>query len=1115
MSLECRLTNSLADLDPARLNWSSPESGLDYAIRAVGHSIGDQDEIFTDDSRARFYWANGPSPSQILQDVPVIAEVPINRVEQKTYSPHGVAGHLAPDAFSTPPLDPSTGLERATHVIMVVDPLNEVHEVNEENNASAVAVTDIALLSAQQSGDGITFRYQAVGDIVNLEGTHKARFALYQSEDDKFDSTDSPVAEQWLTIESNSTGTGQFTLNATPVGSHLLIVADPWDQTFPRGEINEIDDTANNVIQVPAVPQPTDNATIAGIAQWRDRDNQKHPVPFAHVEIIKSITAGDPSFLAEGPDLQLMSWGDGSGMPTSGKNLVIAGIDNDGLLHIRTFDAAGVRTDIFETRDSGGALDLKSTDASGAVLSDEPESSLPTAESSAITTLKQQLPDLLPPHALSSAERDEVLIEVSSSIDHTLAETTTDIEGNYAAGFDFNAADKPNVFVRVFARSDAANISPDGGDIAYYMDSGIIKGVTGGLTNLDTVARNNTEARYTAFSVLSAMTLASTYASDLIIPLATMPAQVDVRFSLVETDTFYTKGTRIIHVMEQDRWDWDVVAHEYGHYVANSVGFGTEPAGSDKHPPGANLSIKYGKLQGTELAFGEGWADFFAIEASLNLGGTPYAKGVPGVGNSIYEDTEDRSESTDAATTIGKGEDNEDSVMDSLYHLAQGDRGILVDAKTMFIEFISSGVQTMGDAWNAIASPSPNADRERVARILGDQKIAPVETAPNENAELKTSDPPTFKWDKNGGGPSYNLNDFKVAFYTSDMKTKVFESKDLGDTNNYTPDPRDWATILNGHSSVKWVVEGKNTASPETPDGALGWYWSAARTITGITTPAFDSLVSPTIVYGTASIHLSGHLASGTRIPTGVVAIHLGGVSVSAPIEPSTGNFSATFPTAALVASSSPYAIAYTYPASADFNQASGTSNLTINKADPMIIWANPADIIYGTPLGAAQLDASASVPGVFIYTPASGTPLAPGRMQILSAMFTPADTANFNSVTATIPITVTATPRVQGRVALVRVLYGELLGRNPEPRGLQYWVKQLGGGATPSQVTLAIHGSREHRGLSRAHRSTGISAAKALRAALRAERLAVRNAAQHARSARNEARFSMESVRI
>ena len=36
-----------------------------------------------------------------------------------------------------------------------------------------------------------------------------------------------------------------------------------------------------------------------------------------------------------------MSWGDGSGVPTSGKRLVIVGTDNKRCLHIRIFNAVG------------------------------------------------------------------------------------------------------------------------------------------------------------------------------------------------------------------------------------------------------------------------------------------------------------------------------------------------------------------------------------------------------------------------------------------------------------------------------------------------------------------------------------------------------------------------------------------------------------------------------------------------------------------------------------------------------------------------------------------------------------------------------------------------------
>ena len=58
------------------------------------------------------------------------------------------------------------------------------------------------------------------------------------------------------------------------------------------------------------------------------------------------------------------------------------------------------------------------------------------------------------------------------------------------------------------------------------------------------------------------------------------------------------------------------------------------------------------------------------------------------------------------------------------------------------------------------------------------------------------------------------------------------------------------------------------------------------------------------------------------------------------------------------------------------------TKSATINvlKATPTITWGNSADIIYGTALSSTQLNASASVPGTFFYTPNNGTMLSAGQ---------------------------------------------------------------------------------------------------------------------------------------
>jgi hypothetical protein len=72
----------------------------------------------------------------------------------------------------------------------------------------------------------------------------------------------------------------------------------------------------------------------------------------------------------------------------------------------------------------------------------------------------------------------------------------------------------------------------------------------------------------------------------------------------------------------------------------------------------------------------------------------------------------------------------------------------------------------------------------------------------------------------------------------------------------------------------------------------------------------------------------------------------------------------------------------------------------------PVITWPAPAAITYGTALSGAQLNATSSVAGTFVYTPASGTVLAVGT-QTLSVTFTPTDTTDYTTATKTVSLVV------------------------------------------------------------------------------------------------------------
>jgi sugar lactone lactonase YvrE len=77
-----------------------------------------------------------------------------------------------------------------------------------------------------------------------------------------------------------------------------------------------------------------------------------------------------------------------------------------------------------------------------------------------------------------------------------------------------------------------------------------------------------------------------------------------------------------------------------------------------------------------------------------------------------------------------------------------------------------------------------------------------------------------------------------------------------------------------------------------------------------------------------------------------------------------------------------------------------------INQSAPAITWATPAPIAYGTALSSAQLNATTTVAGSFVYSPPAGTVLNVGQ-QTLKVTFTPTDTTDYTTSTASVTLTV------------------------------------------------------------------------------------------------------------
>src|ERR1035437_6295132 len=89
------------------------------------------------------------------------------------------------------------------------------------------------------------------------------------------------------------------------------------------------------------------------------------------------------------------------------------------------------------------------------------------------------------------------------------------------------------------------------------------------------------------------------------------------------------------------------------------------------------------------------------------------------------------------------------------------------------------------------------------------------------------------------------------------------------------------------------------------------------------------------------------------------------------------------------------------------YTTASASVFINVTQVTPTITWNNPADIINGTALSGTQLDATASIPGNFVYNPPSGTVLSVGQNQQLNTTFTPTDITNYTTASASVFINV------------------------------------------------------------------------------------------------------------
>jgi len=186
-----------------------------------------------------------------------------------------------------------------------------------------------------------------------------------------------------------------------------------------------------------------------------------------------------------------------------------------------------------------------------------------------------------------------------------------------------------------------------------------------------------------------------------------------------------------------------------------------------------------------------------------------------------------------------------------------------------------------------------------------------------------------------------------------------------------------------------------------------------------VTTAANITKADQVITWSNPADIVYGTVLSSTQLNATVAGVSGG----SAP-----GALTYTTPVGTLLNAGSGQNLSVTAAATTNYNSATASVTINVLKVTPVITWANPADITYGTLLSATQLNATADVPGTFTYTPPSGTKLNAGPGQNLKVDFTPTDAVNYSAATKTVTINVTGGTPVITWANPADITYGTLL---------------------------------------------------------------------------------------
>lgn len=431
-------------------------------------------------------------------------------------------------------------------------------------------------------------------------------------------------------------------------------------------------------------------------------------------------------------------------------------------------------------------------------------------------------------HPLQQAKVE--IVDDDVTVDDIVATTYTNTSGNFSVTFANQTGASENggcdIFVRAYPQSSNITVTTILGG-SYSLKTPVTMDVTGNVGTIYQVLNPCDTAK--SFQIHQAAIVGAQYVKSL---SGTTPANCNVRYPQSDSQSNSYKLSAI-WINASTYYSWDVILHEYAHYIQDV--YNTENNPADGHNPDSNLidmyvsngsSLSVAKDKGCRLAWGEGWATYFAVSAQIHQGIA--GLGIPGAGDASFDDLYGNW-FRNCETELGRGEGNEMAVTCVLWDLADstswnGSKTETHDSLSLGYQAVwnytlGSGGTTLSNFVNYVYSKLSTTNYCSVGSILAKQNITADALRTNNSVSTNyyfSSDiAPTFSWTAAKGSVKC-IDNYELQIYDTSLKP-IYTISIASGATSYTLSDVIWKNLKTNYSGgFYWCVKTTPSATPAT-----------------------------------------------------------------------------------------------------------------------------------------------------------------------------------------------------------------------------------------------------------------------------------------------------------